>query len=155
MDAAPDSEIEPDTTPVTVEALDDSVAEDLARRAALWDAAFRERDEFAAADLLDPEFTQESVHPMRNVMSRSVWLEVLPDYVIHEWDVEDRIVDVEGDFGAILQRVRMRAMVMGEERSGVLVLSDLWRRVGGEWRVWRRHSTPIEPTAPRDPAEQD
>ena len=145
MDAAADSELEPDTTPVTVEAVDDVAADDLLRRAELWDAAFRDRDEFAAADLLDPEFTQELVHPVRNVMTRSVWLEVLPDYVIHEWDVEDRIVDVDGDMAALLQRVRMRATVMGEDRSGVWVLSDLWRRVGGAWRVWRRHSPPLTP----------
>jgi hypothetical protein len=155
MDAASDSEIQPDPPAVTVESLDDTESDDLLRRAALWDTAFRDRDEFAAADLLAPDFTQELVHPVRNVMTRSVWLEVLPDYVIHEWDVEDRIVDVDGDFGAILQRVRMRATVMGEDRSGVLVLSDLWRRVGDEWRVWRRHSTPLLAAHPRDHADQD
>jgi hypothetical protein len=149
MDAAADSELEPDTTPVTVEAVDDVAADDLLRRAALWDAAFRDRDEFAAADLLDPDFAQELVHPLRNVMTRSVWLEVLPEYVIEEWDVEDQIIDVDGDFAALLQRVRMRGTVMGEDRSGVWVLSDLWRRVDGEWRVWRRHSTPLTPARER------
>ena len=107
-----------------------------ARRAALWDAAFRDRNEFAAADLLDPDFAQELVHPLRNVMTRSVWLEVL-------------LLFVDGDFAALLQRVRMRGTVMGEDRSGDWVLSDLWRRVGGEWRVWRRHATPLTPARER------
>ena len=80
---------------------------------------------------------------------------MLPDYVIHEWDVEDRIVDVDGDVGALLQRVRMRATVMGEDRSGVLVLTDLWRRVDGEWRVWRRHSTPLVATQQRERNNRD
>ena len=155
MDTAADSELEPDSTPVTVEAVDDSADDELLQRAALWDLAFRNRDELAAADLLAPDFTQELVHPVRNVMTRSVWLEVLPDYVIHEWDVEDRIVDVDGDVGALLQRVRMRATVMGEDRSGVLVLTDLWRRVDGEWRVWRRHSTPLVATQQRERNNRD
>ena len=74
MDTAADSELEPDSTPVTVEAVDDSADDELLQRAALWDLAFRNRDELAAADLLAPDFTQELVHPMRNVMTRSVWL---------------------------------------------------------------------------------
>jgi hypothetical protein len=83
------------------------------------------------------------VQPVRNVMGRAVWLEMLADYVVHEWEVEERIVDLDGDVAAMLQRVRMLATVMGEDRSGIFVLSDLWRRVDGEWRVWRRHSTPL------------
>jgi ketosteroid isomerase-like protein len=144
MEVEPDRLLEPDMPPpVTVVAADDSAAEDLLRRAALWDRAIEERDEVAAAELLAPEFALELVQPVRNVMTREVWLEVLADYVVHEWDVEEQIVDVDGDYAAMLQRVRMQATVMGEDRSGIFVISDMWRRIDGEWRVWRRHSTPL------------
>jgi ketosteroid isomerase-like protein len=78
----------------------------------------------------------------RALEARERWLEVLPDYRIHEYRIEDRIVDRDGDTAAILQRVSMRATVLGEDRSGVLVISDVWRRDSG-WRLWRRHSTPL------------
>ena len=144
MELEPDRLLEAEIPPpVTVVAADDSAAEDLRRRAALWDQATGERDEVAAAELLAPEFALELVQPVRNIMTREVWLEVLADYVIHEWDVEERIVDVDGDCAAMLQRVRMQATVMGEDRSGTFVMSDLWRRIDGEWRLSRRHSTPL------------
>ena len=77
-------------------------------------------------------------------MPRARWLEVLPDYVIHAYEIETRRVDVEHDTAAILQRVTMRATVLGEDRSGQLVISDVWRRGDdGAWRLWKRHSTPL------------
>ena len=144
MEVEPNRLLEPNVPPpVTVVATDSTASEDLLRRAALWDRAIQERDEVAAAQLLAPEFALELVQPVRSVMSREVWLEVLADYVVHEWEVVEQIVDVYGDYAAMLQRVRMGATVMGEDRSGIFVMSDLWRRLDGEWRVWRRHSTPL------------
>ncbi len=52
------------------------------------------------------------------------------------------LVDRDGDTAAILQRVTLRATVLGEDRSGILVISDVWRH-DGSWRLWRRHSTPL------------
>ena len=144
MEVEPNRLLEPNVPPpVTVVATDSTASEDLLRRAALWDRAIQERDEVAAAQLLAPEFALELVQPVRSVMSREVWLEVLADYVVHEWEVVEQIVDVDCDYAAMLQRVRMGATVMGEDRSGIFVMSDLWRRLDGEWRVWRRHSTPL------------
>ena len=144
MEVEPNRLLEPNVPPpVTVVATDSTASEDLLRRAALWDRAIQERDEVAAAQLLAPEFALELVQPVRSVMSREVWLEVLADYVVHEWEVVEQIVDVDGDYAAMLRRVRMQATVMGEDRSGIFVMSDLWRRLDGEWRVWRRHSTPL------------
>ncbi len=76
-------------------------------------------------------------------MPRDRWLAVLPDYVVHAYDVQERIIDVDGDVAAILQRVEMTATVLGADRSGVFFLSDVWRRRDGDWRVWRRHSSPL------------
>ena len=82
VDVTPDEQIETEPSPVTVGRSDDVEADDLLRRAALWDAAVRDRDESAAADLLAPDFAPELVQPVRNVMNRQVWLEVLADYVV-------------------------------------------------------------------------
>ena len=138
---------------VSVVIEDTSSAVELLAQAARWEQAVRDRDEALAAELLAPGFAVELVEPVRTVMSRAVWLEVLSDYVVHEWSVEEQIVDLDGDVAALLQRVRMRTTVMGEDRSGVYVLTDLWRREGGEWRVWRRHSTPLLPGRP--PSDTD
>lgn len=147
MDASPAVEPRDDVfvpdEPLTTLDQDEASAGELLARAALWDGAILERDEALARQLLDPGFAFEIVQPVRSVMTYDVWLEVLADNVVHEWEVEEQVVDLDGDYAALLQRVRMRATVMGEDRSGIFVLSDLWRRVGGEWVVWRRHSTPL------------
>ena len=122
---------------------------------AVWDAAVRDRDEAAAAEVIADDFALQLVQPVRNVMNRQVWLEVLADYVVQEWEVEEEIVDVDGDVAAVMRRVRMEATVMGEDRSGVFVVSDLWRRIDGDWRVWRRHSTPLMAGRLRDRKPSD
>ncbi|HEU5000832.1 MAG TPA: nuclear transport factor 2 family protein [Lapillicoccus sp.] len=143
MDVVLDPNDDPGDPSMTVEAADDGATDELLERAAQWDAAIQDRDERAADALLATDFALELVQPVRSVMGREGWLEMLPDYVVHEWDVEEQVVDEGDDVAALLQRVRMRATVMGEDRSGTFVISDLWRRIDGEWRVWRRHSTPL------------
>ena len=43
------------------------------------------------------------------------------------------------------QQIYQRATVLGEDRTGMFIITDLWRRVEGTWRVWKRHSTPLAP----------
>ena len=76
-------------------------------------------------------------------MPRAHWLAMLPDYVVHSWEVREQRVDIEGDVGLVCSLVDMRATVMGEDRSGLFVLTDTWLARDGEWRVWRRHSAPL------------
>jgi ketosteroid isomerase-like protein len=108
-----------------------------------WQDALERRDVAAAGAILHDEYALVLVQPRPALVPRAAWLGLLPDYVVHEHIVQERFVDVDGDIAAILQRVYQHATVLGDDRSGVFVLSDLWRRVDGEWRVWRRHSTPL------------
>jgi len=103
-----------------------------------------DRDHQAADGVLDPDFALVLVQPEAVVMPRDRWLQVLSDYVVHEWTVEEQHLDDDGDgCAALLQRVQVRATVLGEDRSGPFVMSDLWRRRDDTWRIWRRHSTPL------------
>ena len=108
-----------------------------------FERAVIERDAAAASRVLDDDFALVLVQPAPALMPRTRWLEVLPDYVVDAYDVEEAHVDVDGDTAAVLQRVRMTATVLGQDRSGVFVMSDTWRRGPDGWRVWRRHSTPL------------
>lgn len=117
--------------------------EDLLRRNADWERAIKDRDPEAARNILAQDFALVLIHPSRAVVALEEWIAMLPVYVVHEWDVEERVVDMDGDLAAVFQRVRMHATVNGEDRSGQFAISDTWRRSDGEWRVWRRHSTPF------------
>lgn len=114
-----------------------------------WQRAIEQRDRPAAEQLLHPDYALVLVHPVPAVMPRARWLEVLADYVVHEYEIEETTVGLCPNAAAVLQRVRQQATVLGEDRSGPFVISDVWVRDEGGWRIWRRHSTPLE--APRMP----
>jgi ketosteroid isomerase-like protein len=109
----------------------------------LWERAIRDRDPVAARSVLADDYALVLVHPAAAVLHLDEWIAMLPDYIVHGWTVEERVVDVSGDVAAILQRVSMQATVRGVDRSGLFAISDVWRRIEGEWKVWRRHSTPF------------
>jgi len=116
---------------------------DLIDRAEGWQGAIEARDVAAASELLADDYALVIVQPTRTVMPRAQWLALLPDYVTSEYEILERVVDVAGDVGLMLQRVRMEATVRGVDRSGIFILSDAWHRENGVWKVWRRHSTPL------------
>lgn len=118
-------------------------------RADHWQRAIEGRDRAAAEDVLHPDYALVLVHPAPAVMPRARWLQVLDDYVVHSFEIHERTVDLEDDVAAVLQSVTQHATVLGEDRSGPFVISDVWLREDGVWRVWRRHSTPL--SAPRMP----
>lgn len=81
--------------------------------------------------------------PVAAIVSKDRWLATLPEYLVHSYDVEERVIDVDGDVAAVLHRARMHATVGGLDRSGAFIVTDIWRRRDGQRRVWKRHSTPL------------
>jgi hypothetical protein len=116
---------------------------DLETRMSEFQRAIETRDLTAAADVLHQDYALCLVVPSPAVHSREAWLANLPDYVVHEWAVQERHVDATGDIAVVLQRGYQRATVHGLPRDGVFVITDIWLREGGVWRVWKRHSTPL------------
>lgn len=117
--------------------------DDLADAMRQFDDAVQQRDRSALDEVLDADYALVLVHPAAVFMPRGRWLDVLADYVMHDYAIEEQYVDIDGDVAAVLTRVRMQAVVLGVDRSGVFVVSDTWRRRGDGWRVWRRHSSPL------------
>lgn len=101
------------------------------------------RDVAGAEDVLHRAFQLVVISPEIVVVPRERWLAMLPDYVVHDYDVEEQTLDVDGDVAAGATRVHMRATVLGAPREGVFVISDVWRAGEDGWRLWRRHSTPF------------
>jgi len=42
----------------------------------------------------------------------------------------DPVVHTNGETAAVLHRVRMEATVVGQDRSGIFVISDVWLQAG-------------------------
>lgn len=118
------------------------MSDDLRAAMDAFQRAVLERDTELAETVLDADYALVLVRPSPARMPRARWLEVLREYVVHDYVVEDEVVDTYGDVAAVLSHVRMRATVLGDDRSGSFVISDVWRRRDDGWRIWRRHSSP-------------
>jgi len=108
-------------------------------------AAFQQcvldRDRELAESVLHPDYALVTTNPLM-VAPRSSWLTLLPDYVVHSWTVGEHLLDVAGGTAVAFQRVEMEATVLGNDRSGLFLLTDVWL-LDDDWRVWRRHSTAV------------
>ena len=96
--------------------------DDLAVRSDDFDRVVLTRDRELAAEVLAEDYALVLVHPEPAVVPRSAWIEMLPDYVVHEWEVQEQKIEVRNDVGAVLQRIRMEATVLGQDRSGPFVV---------------------------------
>ena len=108
-----------------------------------FDQAVLGRDRDLAERVLHEEYALVRVQPTPGSMPRAQWLDLLPDYVVHSWTVQEQVVDESDEVAAVLSRVDMDATVLGEPRTGLFLISDFWRRGKDGWRVWRRHSSPL------------
>jgi len=120
------------------------VTDDLREQMTNFDSCVLNRDAALADAVLDDDYMLMLVAPSPALIPRGRWLDVLPDYIVHSYSVQHLDVHIDGDAAAVLQRVDMQATVLGEDRSGVFVITDIWRRRPDGWRVWRRHSTPLQ-----------
>ena len=115
----------------------------LTTQIANFDRVVLQRDAELALAVLHPDYALVLVLPFPAVMPRDRWLEVLPDYLVEAYDVQEQHLDVLGDCATLMQRLHMTATVLGEDRSGTFVTSDVWLRGDDGWRIWRRLSTPL------------
>jgi Domain of unknown function (DUF4440) len=115
----------------------------LEERMTEFQRVIEDRDVAGAREVLDEDYALCIVHPTSLTVPRNEWLAALPNYVVHEWTEQERHVDLDGDCAAVLHRGFQRAKVNGAARDGLFVVSDVWRRRDGLWRVWRRHSSPM------------
>ena len=120
------------------------MTDDLREQMTNFDSCVLKRDAALADAVLDDDYMLMLVAPVPALIPRRSWLDMLPEYIVHSYSVQHLDVHIDGDAAAVLQRVDMQATVLGEDRSGVFVITDIWRRRPDGWRVWRRHSTPLD-----------
>ena len=109
--------------------------DDLAARSGDFERVVLDRDRELAANTLTEDFALVLLHPAPLVVTRAEWIAMLPDYIVHAWVVQEQMIEVRSGLGVVFQRVHMDATVLGEDRSGVFVLSDLWGPVDHVWRI--------------------
>ena len=121
-----------------------------------WAAAFQRKDIAAMQDMMADGYAL--VIAVQNlplqVVGRNAWLAALDDYQISEASVEHIHVRIYDCVAVAVMLWRQVATLHGEDRSGLMMLTDIWVDVSGEWKLAERHSSrPEHPGAARPQTE--
>ncbi len=117
-----------------------------------WAAAFQAKDIFALQNLMADGYALIiGVQGMPlQVVPRNAWLEDLHDYQINLVSIDHIHVRAYGDVAVAVMLWRQEATLGGRDRSAQFMLTDIWVRQNGEWRMAERHSSrPEHPGAAR------
>ena len=86
------------------------------------------------------------------IVPRESWLENLKFYKIHTHSIDEMKVRVYGDTAVVFMLYTQKATVgrTPRDRSAQFVLTDVWVKEKGGWRVAERHSSrPEQPPTPQ------
>ena len=117
--------------------------DDVLSRAEGWQAKIEARDVDGIREFMHEDYALVLLVPSEATVPLAEWLRMLPDYVVHRYEIHDQVGHVNNDTAAVLSLATQHATVKGGDRSGRFVITDVWLRdTSGQWRIWRRHSTP-------------
>ena len=121
-----------------------------------WADAFQRKDMAALQDMMADGYALVIAVqglPLQ-VVGRNAWIAALEDYEVSEAAVEHIHVRIYDCVAVAVMLWRQSATLHGEDRSGVMMLTDIWVDVSGEWKLAERHSSrPEHPGAARPSTE--
>jgi ketosteroid isomerase-like protein len=112
---------------------------DVRAAAAAWADAIMRRDREAADRILGAEYSLMA--PGIGEMPRAAWLDSLHAYVVHSYEFTDVNVHVYGETAVQRSRYKQQATVFGKDRSGEMLVTDVWVKRDGRWQVVARHTS--------------
>lgn len=131
-------------------ASDSLAAREILLRSRAWHDAIMRGDTAFLSTLLLPEYALTIAPTLEGPqLVREQWLATVQRYQMHadRWEASD--VHVRGDVAVVVSRLWQHATPGGRDRSGYFIVTDLWRRDRGEWRVSSRFSVWLDD--PRGP----
>jgi hypothetical protein len=106
-----------------------AVVVDIEKMERLWNDAILRRDVDSAARILAPEYKLvigvegQSLQ----VISRELWLSVLPRYVIHSHDITDMHVSIWDNLAVVTLAITQAAEPLNDrDISGNFLITDIW-----------------------------
>jgi ketosteroid isomerase-like protein len=115
------------------------VAAAVREAASRWSEAIANRDVAACEQFLGEEYALMA--PGVGEVPRAAWLAMLPEYVIRSYEFRDVRVHAYGDTAVMRSRYHQTATVQGKDRSGAMLVTDVWVHRDGRWQVVARHTS--------------
>lgn len=109
--------------------------------------AVAERDIDFLEDHLGEEFKLITGRPGHETRDRAEWLEVTTTaYEIHSFRFDELDVLDYGDVAVVRSRYSQAATMGDADRSQSFLMTDVWHRREGEFRLVSRHISPLPST---------
>lgn len=108
--------------------------------------AVKRRDVTYLDRVLGENFVLTTGRPGAEIRSRQEWLEVTrDDYRIETYEFEWLRVEAYGEAAVVRSRYRQKATMDGQGRSSAYLMTDVWIRREGAWRLVTRHVSSLSP----------
>lgn len=117
----------------------DVIEAEIRAASAAWADAIQRRDVKACDAILGAEYALMA--PGIGVMPRAKWLASLPEYTVHSYRFDDIEIQVHGETAVMRSRYTQSATVFGVDRSGEMLVTDVWVKRDGRWQVVARHTS--------------
>jgi hypothetical protein len=109
-----------------------------------WKNALCAKNMKRLRELVHPSFVLIGTRaPGAFTMTRDEWLEAIQRRELVDIDLAVRDAVVMQEVAVATVEARWRVKYLGREIEDCVLLTDVWVSDGGEWRVLRRHSSPV------------
>src|SRR5262245_12702242 len=117
-----------------------------------WADAIQRQDQKQLDEIfLAPDYALRiSDDPARKI-ARADWLATMPTSTSRSFSIRDLQVRSFGEVAVVSHVLAQQADVNGVDRSGDFFVVDVWSRMGNDWKVSARYSSPAR-TLPQMPA---
>lgn len=124
-----------------------SVEQEIIELERQWAAVIKSQDIAQASRFLSEDyFLAVGVQgALLYIFPRKEWLETLKFYVTESYNIDDIKVHIYGDTAVVVMLFTQKAAWRGQDRSAQFVITDIWVKQKGGWRVAERHSSRPEP----------
>lgn len=119
-----------------------------------WTRAFQSRDITRLREMTTDDYTVMIGVGGQQFQrtGKTRWLEVVPQYDTKRSSIDDIAVHVSGDTAVVHLLYSQEASIKGQDRSGQFVLTDVWVRQDGTWKMAQRLSSRPEPAGAARPS---
>jgi Domain of unknown function (DUF4440) len=128
---------------VTVSAYDSTEEQTIREREKSWNDTILKRGVASAETFLSPDYFLAIAVPGKPLVTaaRKQWLETLKVYSIEEMRLGEMLLRLYGDVATVAYPYFQTAKLNGQSISGDFLITDIWVKRDGSWKVAARYSS--------------
>jgi len=128
---------------LTLAAYQNTAEQTIRDREKAWNDVLLKRDATSAETFMSPDYFLAIAAPGKPLVTVVLrqWLENLKAYTMGEMRLGEMLIRVYGDFATAAYPYSQTAKLNGQSISGNFLVTDIWVKRDGEWKVAARYSS--------------